>query len=156
MKARAGLAALLAAAAVLLGGCSAPEHWAVRLNPDGTGDYVDCAGPVWMIRVDYLTGDEPGEEWDWDVRVPAGAEDVDPVILARYGEVPAGWEERIPAQEPPADWVSVNTTSGYAQRSELVEGTWVWFTGDEHLQWAGDHPCDGWEVGPDGDPRPVA
>lgn len=161
MIARTGTALLLAGAAVALTltGCTAPESWAARLNPDGTVDVLECDGPMWQVHVDYVLEDEvAGAPVEWRalvLPVDEGQQQAAPVDVVYYGEPPAGWHEDIPAAIPPEGWIAANTSGGFVRREELVHDTWVWFTGDEHLPWATEHPCDGWELGADGEPRRI-
>jgi hypothetical protein len=145
------LPAIAAAGAllVLLASCSMPSEFAMRLNSDGTVDYLDCSGPLGYVNVDYRyeVGEQGSIEWEATQPLGAGAADV-----AYYGEVPPGWDERYTAFRPPLGWTFVSTSAGGVYRESLDEGEWEWFTVST-WDWIPEHPCDGWELDSDGEPR---
>ena len=133
------------------------------MNADGTVDFLACDSELDEIRVDYRQQAEletytyePVIEWH-AVRSATMVNGVAVVgnhtDVAYYGELPRGWSESFPAVVAPDDWTEVSTGIGFAYRDDLTEGSWVWFTHDENWAWIPDHPCDGWELGPDGEPR---
>lgn len=127
------------------------------MNADGTVDFLDCDGRFGEIRVDYQTEEEweqvPGAATDeWFAAADDVTSDQWAVDVAHYGEVPRGWQESAPALPPPADWYAVDVGLGTALRSDLREGEWLWHL-REHWGWIPPHPCAGWIVGPDGEPR---
>lgn len=136
----------------LLSGCTVPPEWAARLNADGSIDYLNCRASLSSIEVDFHVNDD-----DWDAEpewlVTTGHDDSATVDVALYGEVPEGWRVERTEHRPPPDWYYVSTSIGSAYRTELVEGEWVWFRNGTDWAWIPPRPCDGWELGPDGDPR---
>jgi hypothetical protein len=150
-------AALLALPVVsILTGCIAPQYGGVRLNADGTVDYVVCYRHNEPIYVNYLGEDDQGsdtglDEDEWRA-IPKN--DVSGPTVIEYGLLPNGYGETVPPEDPPLGWTRVDTPGGYFLRSELTEGEWYW-NNPNPWAWIPNHPCSGYEIGPDGDPREV-
>lgn len=142
MRRRNGVAGAVATVTlVILSGCTAPTPFGMRLNADGTVDYLVCRGSRSVIEVDYRydsedVNAESSPEWR-----AAGASSERGVI--RYGEEPDGFERDWLEPPPPGwDWVSASDPWVSATRDELVEGEWVWFSTTDY-PWIPEHPCDG-------------
>lgn len=157
---RIAAVALVGILTVGLTSCSVPAEWAARLNADGSVDYLSCYGPLDSIEVDFIySAESDPAPVEWAAEISSGSlSDVrsSSIDVAYYGEVPAEWNETVPAVEPPERWEYVSTSAGFAERVDLVEGSWVWFTNDDHWAWIPPQPCEGWEFGPDGEPRRTA
>jgi hypothetical protein len=145
---------------LLLSSCSVPAEWAARLNDDGTIDYLDCYSDLDHFEVDFRMPDESylDESPEWQAEIDnesvSGMRSAS-VEVAYYGELPDGWIETVRAARSPGAWTFVSTNAGFAERDDLVEGEWVWFTNDDNWAWIPPQPCDGWELGPDGEPRRI-
>ena len=70
--------------------------------------------------------------------------------VIHYGELPTGALGETEAVPPPADWTSVSLSQGTFQRSDLVEGEWIWTTGT--WPWVPKLPCEGVALDADGEP----
>jgi hypothetical protein len=108
MRRRTGVGVGGAAVAILtLAGCSVPTPFGMRLNTDGTVDYLICRGSSGVVEVDYgydseAIDAEPSPEWR--AAGPSSGRDV-----IRYGEEPDGFERGWLEPPPPGwDWVTVS------------------------------------------------
>jgi hypothetical protein len=141
MRRRIGVGVGVAIAILTLAGCSVPTPFGMRLNADGTVDYLICSGSSGVIEVDYgydseAIDAEPSPEWR--AAGPSSGRDV-----IRYGEEPDGFERGWLEPPPPGwDWVTVSHPWVSAARDELVEDEWVWFSTADY-PWIPEHPCDG-------------
>lgn len=140
MRRRWLVAGAVGVVVLALSGCSVPPTFGMRLNADGTIDYVECESSTYDIAVDYL---RPGEDEnsfapEWIARGQS-----DDQLVVRYGEAPDGFETTV-LEAPPADWVSVEVTTWiWVDRDELVEGEWEWW-GTKMYPWdPDDRPCSG-------------
>ena len=151
------VAAMLAI--VVLAGCSVPAEWAIRLNADGTVDYLACYGGMESVSVDYKSAyfDEQVVEWEIQT-IPTPADDFShvakPVDVAYYGETPPNWEG-APALPAPAGWTHVSTGGGFIAREDLTVGEWHWDL-NSNWEWVPEHPCDGWVIDQGGEPVKVS
>lgn len=127
-----------AAAVVLLGSCTPPSEYGVRLNADDTIDFVLCTGYYGDgdLIVDYQLDEDDVDDPEWVMtsEEPARLDR----ILIEYGIAPVE-PKSIHLEDPPADWVSVTFGWEYAERSELVVDEWLWST--EFYPWIPDRPC---------------
>ena len=140
MRSRGVLAAgAIVVAALTLTSCSVPDHGAVRLNDDGTVDYVLCyAVRSDVIAVEYLVGDPNArDEADDLARDPGPSRNPRAPVVIEYGVVPPGYDEVNEASDPPARWTWVSTPGGYFMRDDLTVGEWFWNSGSA---WAMDLP----------------
>lgn len=146
--------AAFVALCALLTGCSVPEHGGARLNADGTIDYVLCSpGHNDVIEVDYwLDGESQSSPSDpeWHASPSQGAPDAP--LVVRYGRLPIGYSQARPTADPPSGWDWVSTPGGSFNRDDLIEDEWYWNI-ESAWAWIPNHPCPGFEIGPDGDPR---
>ena len=132
----------------LLAGCTpgTPQDYGVRLNADGTIDFVDCNGLEGDVVVRFA--DEVNALFDetalpqWEVRrTKLGRL----FSVIEYGTSFSG-ETTIALDPPPPDWLWVAfgndpSNSMYVEpRSELVEGEWVW-RNDEFWSFVPSHAC---------------
>lgn len=143
MRTRRSRIAAAIVAVLLLAGCSYTEGYGLRLNADGTVDYVMCSSRSYrVIEVDYeaegeqgLEGNERTIEWR-----ATGVDSSGHVV--RYGEEPPGFERDV-LEPPPRDWEQVIINEGIAgaDREDLRDGEWVWW-GTSTEPWVPEHPCD--------------
>lgn len=131
----------------LLAGCTpgTPRDYGVRLNADGTIDFVDCNGVLgdFVVRFTGTEGvydDDAPTQWEVDRSASSRIYQV-----IEYGTAPEA-SNTTKLELPPVDWLWVSFGSeswrtGYMEpRSELVEGEWVWRT-DEFWSFVPDHAC---------------
>jgi hypothetical protein len=147
-----GGAVVLATAALVLTACTPGLKMGVRLNADGTVDQVLCDYAE-SFEVDYRVKDSDVDGPEWEAAEPEERSETDLSIDDRvilYGELPRGAESPGEALPPPRGWTSVILSRGEFDRSELVEGEWVWSPGD--LPWVPGRPCSGLELDAAGDP----
>ena len=145
---RGGVLIVGVLALALLASCTpgTPEDYGIRLNADGTIDFVDCNGIQGHVVVRFsdeeITANDDTLPIQWDVRRTASGRLYD---VIHYGETPAE-SETVRLEPPPPDWVWVSFgggrySPGYTeQRSELVEGEWVW-RNDEVWSFVPEHAC---------------
>jgi hypothetical protein len=126
-----------------LAGCSVPVGYGVRLNADGTVDFVECG--VWSADfvVNYkrtsTVGDDDPIEWEVVADDPDGLRDARPVV--RHGEAPDGYST-VALLEPPEDWLYVEFAGNHAYRGDLTEGEWQWHHVSQY-PWVPEHACEG-------------
>jgi hypothetical protein len=134
---------VVAVTATALVGCSVPVGYGVRLNDDGTVDFVECG--LWSVDfvVNYTktstAGDDDPIEWEVVADDPEGQREVRSVI--RHGEAPDGFTTVI-LLEPPEDWLYVEFAGNHAYRGDLTEGEWQWHHVSQY-PWVPEHPCQG-------------
>lgn len=138
MGRRAKGAGIVALIALALSGCSQPPDGGVRLNADGTIDFIVCGGPETIVEVTYLgierTPTFDGTTWRGTWTDP----DRLPGQVVHYGD--PGYTAEI-LLNPPAGWTDVVANGVYADREDLTVGEWVWFTSDP--DWVPRRPCEG-------------
>lgn len=137
MRRVAGLS-LLAGLIAMLTACSVPAAHGVRLNADGTIDFVDCWGPEKVVAVNYLTNGLEEDVTEWEA---SGEPEEREAVVVRYGEAPDGYFTTV-LLDPPAEWVAVDFGFRTYDRIEMVEGEWLW-EGGVSYPWMPPHPCDG-------------
>jgi hypothetical protein len=139
--------AVVGVVAAGLVGCSVPVGYGVRLNEDGTVDFVECTSRSFDFVVNYTMTSTAGmdDPIEWEVV----ADDADVVLeeppVLRHGEAPDGYST-VNLLEPPEDWLYVEFAGQHAYRGDLTEGEWQWF-GVSHYPWVPEHPCEGVEPG---------
>jgi hypothetical protein len=137
------VAAVVAVTATVLSGCSVPVGYGVRLNADGTVDFVECHSRSTDFVVDYArtstAGDDDLVEWEVVADDPDTRREERPVV--RYGEAPDG-HTTVHLAEPPEDWLYVEFAGKQAYRGDLVEGEWQWHNVAQY-PWVPEHPCEG-------------
>lgn len=123
---------------MVLTGCSPPPAHGVRLNADGTIDFVDCYGAGESISVDFSDGWSDDTSPEWEATSTTTGE---PGEVIRYGEPPSGYSTTR-LVDPPSNWTVVDFGLWPHHRSDLVEGEWEWVNGTTY-PWVPEHPCDG-------------
>jgi hypothetical protein len=129
-----------------LSGCSVPSGYGVRLNPDGTVDFVNClvnSALSYDFAVDYMmTGSKAqGDpiEWEASANDPAVVQELYEVML--YGVAPDGYTT-VSLLDPPEGWLYVELGGIRAYRGDLVEGEWMWHNTAGSVG-RSVQPCDG-------------
>jgi hypothetical protein len=137
------VAAVMGIVAVGLVGCSVPVGYGVRLNDDGTIDFVECTSRSFDFVVDYAsTATAPeGDAIEWEVVVDDPGFEPEAPAVVRHGEAPEG-HATLSLLEPPEDWLYVEFAGQQAYRGDLTEGEWQWH-GVSHYPWVPEHPCEG-------------
>jgi hypothetical protein len=135
--------AVVGVAATGLVGCSVPVGYGVRLNGDGTVDFVECTSRTFDFVVNYTktatAGDDDPIEWEVVADDPKAVREALPVV--RHGEPPDGFTT-VNLQEPPEDWLYVEFAGSRAYRGDLAEGEWQWHAVSQY-PWVPEHPCRG-------------
>lgn len=129
---------VLVLAAVLLlalSGCTPAAKWGMRLNADGTVDFVQCGSRPSRPVVNYHLKNDPAGVVEWEA---VADEQTDRSSVVRYGDDKYNSVVLLP---PPDDWEYVTANSLWVERHELEVGHWVWSTAD--LPWVPGRPCDG-------------
>jgi hypothetical protein len=143
MRRVAAVAAVVAVAATGLAGCSVPIGYGVRLNEDGTVDFVECTSRSFDFVVNYMktatAGEDDPVEWEVVADDPDYESESYPVI--RHGEAPAGYTT-VSLLEPPEDWLYVDFAGKLAYRGDLPLGKWQWHHVSQ-FPWVPEHPCKG-------------
>ena len=130
-------------------GCSVPSGYGVRLNPDGTVDFVNCltsSALSFDFAVDYMmTGSKAqGDpiEWEASANDPAVVQENYEVML--YGVAPDGYTT-ISLLDPPEGWLYVELGGIRAYRGDLIEGEWMWHNTSGSVG-RSEQPCDGLDL----------
>jgi hypothetical protein len=131
----------------LLAGCTpgTPQDYGVRLNSDGTIDFVDCNGLTGDVVVRFAVAEGMLYEdapvlWEVD-RTGLGRL----YEVVQYGTTPNG-STTVTLEPPPSDWLWVGFggddwySSFIESRSDLVEDEWVW-RNDEFWSFVPEHAC---------------
>lgn len=123
------MSGLLVIGLLALTACTPPTRYGARLNEDGTVDFVLCDMTPASVEVDY----SPyfGNDWEGEASTTAT---LTPVV--RYG---SELYEASVLRLPPDDWTTVTFNGLSADRSDLTEGEWTWFT--EPIVFVPDRPC---------------
>ena len=130
-------------------GCSVPSGYGVRLNHDGTVDFVDCllsSASSFDFVVDYLmtAGIAEGEPVEWEVAADDPNKVQELFVIKLYGEAPDGYTT-VSLSGPPEGWLYVEYGGHRAYRGDLTEGEWQWHDTTRTL-WGTQQPCEGLDL----------
>jgi hypothetical protein len=131
------LVSVAAAISLTLTACSPVVRTAVRVNDDGTVDFVSCFG---MTELTYLEASSSVSDDDSDVqlRQPTISQ-FDAGEIITFAEVPANWERIYIGILGEGD---AERVSGIARRDQVAVGEWYWGDGQPFTDYFPEERCE--------------
>jgi hypothetical protein len=146
MRRKIAAAAIVGTVMVGLTSCSVPAGYGVRLNSDGTVDFVEClisSASSFDFSVDYLltAGLAEGQPIEWEVVADDPSVTQEDYWVALYGTAPRGYTT-VTLLDPPDGWLYVEFAGHRAYRGDLTESEWQWHD-TARTFWGQQQPCEG-------------